>query len=68
MSQTVSQDCLAAHPLAGIESWPTTGPVYGVADDDHAPRAATFWERIGERFRRSPPDDGFNTGQARIWY
>lgn len=68
MSQTVSQDFQATHPLAGLEGWPRTGPVYGLAEYDNAPRAMSFWERIGERFRKSPPGDSFNAGQARIWY
>jgi hypothetical protein len=58
---------LPTHPLAGVEAWPKTGPVYGFADDDSAPRARTFWEKISERLRRSPPGDA-PTSQARVWY
>lgn len=68
MSHTASYEFRPTHPLAGLESWPKTGPVYGLADDDEAPRAATFWQRLGERFRKSPPGDGLNPGHARIWY
>lgn len=69
MNHTVSHDFLNAHhPLAGLDTWPETGPIYGLADDDSEPRAVTFWERIGERFRRSPPSDGLDAAQARIWY
>lgn len=68
MSHTASSEFRPTHPLAGLESWPKTGPVYELADDYEAPRVATFWERLGERFRKSPPGDDFNTGQARIWY
>jgi hypothetical protein len=67
MSQAASQEFQASHPLAGLESWPKTGPVYGLAEDE-APRAATFWQRLGERFWKAPSGDGFNPGQARIWY
>lgn len=68
MSQTTFHDFRDTHPLAGLESWPKTGPIYGLADDADAPRATTLWERIAERLRKSPPGDGFNAGQARIWY
>jgi hypothetical protein len=68
VNHTVFPDVRDTHPLAGLESWPKTGPVYGLADDADTPRATTFWERIGERFRKSPPGDGFDAGQARIWY
>lgn len=70
MNQMVPQDFQATHPLAGVEGWPATGPVYGLADDETAPRAATltFWERVGERFRKSPTGEAFNRGQVRIWY
>jgi hypothetical protein len=58
---------LPPHPLAGIESWPKTGPVYGFADDDAAPRAPTFWQKIGDRLRKAPPG-GAPASQARVWY
>lgn len=68
MNQTVSQDARPTHPLAGLESWPKTGPVYGVVDDDRTSRASNLWERISQRIRKSPRSDEFNAGQARIWY
>jgi hypothetical protein len=67
MSQTASHEFNATHPLAGHESWPRTGPIYGLGDNE-APRVATFWERLGERLWKSPAGDNFNPGQARIWY
>jgi hypothetical protein len=66
MSHIASPDFGTTHPLAGAEAWPKTGPVYGLAEDD-VPRAASFWQRLGERFRK-PPAEGMNPGQARIWY
>lgn len=69
MSHTVSQDYRTiSHPLAGLEAWPRTGPVYGFAEEENAPRASTLWERIGERFRKPPSRENFDAGQARIWY
>ncbi|RYD83272.1 MAG: hypothetical protein EOP61_41430 [Sphingomonadales bacterium] len=67
MNRTAAFDLLPTHPLAGIEGWPKTGPVYGLADDDKAPRAAGFWEKLGERFRKSPSGD-VQLSQARVWY
>lgn len=68
MDQTVSQGFHATHPLAGFESWPTTGPVYGLADDQGPTRVSNLWERISARIHKSPKGDDFNAGQARIWY
>lgn len=68
MSHIASQDFRITHPLAGLESWPKTGPIYGLAEDDDPPRATTIWSRIGERFRRSPRGENANHAQARIWY
>jgi hypothetical protein len=68
VSHSASYHFGATHPLAGLESWPKTGPIYGLSDDDDAPRAVTFWERIGERIRKRPQGDSFDAGQARIWY
>ena len=58
---------LPTHPLAGVEGWPKTGPVYGFADDDVGPRAVTLWEKIGLRLRKAPSGDA-PTSQARVWY
>ena len=68
MSQTVSQDFRSPHPLAGLESWPPTGPVYGLVEDEGALRPSTLWVRLAERFRKSPQGESVNPGQARIWY
>lgn len=67
MNQPASLDLRPTHPLAGLEGWPKTGPVYGLADDG-SPQRPGFWERLGERFRKSPPGDDGNAVQARIWY
>jgi hypothetical protein len=68
VNHTASYHFGATHPLAGLETWPKTGPVYGLADDEDAPKAAGFWEKLGERFRKPPSGEKFNPGQARIWY
>jgi hypothetical protein len=68
VNHTASYHFGATHPLSGLENWPKSGPVYGLGDEDDEHRAATFWERLGERFRKPPPGDSFNAGQARIWY
>ena len=68
MNQTASYHFGATHPLAGLESWPKTGPVYGIPDGKDARRASTLWERLSERIRKSPDGEDFNAGQARIWY
>lgn len=67
MNRTAALDLLPTHPLAGVEGWPKTGPVYGFDDQDAAPRAATLWEKVGEYFRKSPRGDAPMT-QARVWY
>ena len=67
MNTTAGLDLLPTHPLAGLEGWPRTGPVYGLEDEDSEPRAVTLWEKIGAHFRRSPPGD-VRPNQARVWY
>lgn len=67
MYRTASLELLPSHPLAGLEGWPKTGPIYGLADDEVAPRAPNFWERLGERLRKSPLGDAPER-HARIWY
>ena len=58
----------APHPLAGLETWPKTGPIYGIADREDALSVVTLLDRIARRIRKSPDGDEFNAGQARIWY
>jgi hypothetical protein len=56
------------HPLAGLESWPKTGPVYGFVDEDRPRRARTLWARIGERLRKAPDEVPDQPSNIRIWY
>ena len=55
------------HPLAGLEAWPKTGPIYGLVDEEPAPLARGFWTRIGERLRRGVESEPASTN-SRIWY
>jgi hypothetical protein len=69
MNSSASLEIRSNHPLAGLESWPRTGPVYGFADDEQPQGPRTFWARIGDRLRRAP--DGGPPEQSsniRIWY
>lgn len=68
MSPFATHAHAATHPLAGIEGWPKTGPIYGLDIAETSQRAPTFWEKLGERIRKSPKGDEFDAGQARIWY
>jgi hypothetical protein len=68
MSPITSQPYGETHPLGALESWPKSGPVYGIGEEKDEARRQNFWERVTERIRRSPVDDDFDAGQARIWY
>ena len=56
------------HPLAGLESWPKTGPVYGLVEDKHPRGVRTLWARIGERLRKAPDEAPEQPSNIRIWY
>lgn len=64
---SVSMEMHSNHPLAGLESWPKTGPVYGFAEDEQPRGPRTFWARIGERLRKAP-DEPEQASNIRIWY
>lgn len=68
MNQSTASHFRSSHPLSGLEAWPTTGPVYGLAEDERAPRATTLWERLSERLRKAPLGEDAPMPQARIWY
>ena len=55
------------HPLAGLEGWPATGPVYGLAEDEPPP-ARTIWARMGEIWRKAPDERPSQLPNTRIWY
>lgn len=68
MNPSATYEPRNTHPLSGLESWPKTGPVYGLDSDENPCRATTLWQRIGNRFR-TPPTGGISSAaQARIWY
>ncbi|MDB5556735.1 MAG: hypothetical protein JWL86_6719 [Rhizobium sp.] len=68
MNSSASPEMHPNHPLAGLESWPRTGPVYGFAEDERPRGARTFWARIGERLRKAPDDAPEQSANIRIWY
>jgi hypothetical protein len=68
MNSTASFEIHPRHPLAGVEGWPRTGPVYGFADEEPAPPARTFWSRISERLRKAPDESPPQPMIGRIWY
>jgi hypothetical protein len=68
MNSPASVEMQSSHPLAGLESWPKTGPVYGFAEDERPRGARTFWARIGERLRRAPDERPEQPSNIRIWY
>jgi len=68
MISSASVEFTPRHPLAGLESWPKTGPVYGFADDEQAPAARNFWSRLGDRLRKAPDEIPSQPVNTRIWY
>lgn len=67
MNSSASVEFTSRHPLAGLESWPKTGPVYGF-EDEQAPVVRTFWSRLGERLRKAPDEAPLQPMNTRIWY
>jgi len=68
MNSSASLELHSNHPLAGLESWPKTGPVYGFAEDERPRGARTFWGRLSERLRRAPDRAPEHAANIRIWY
>lgn len=68
MNPSASLETGSTHPLSGLEGWPKSGPIYGLAEQKQATPGGSFWQRLGERFRKSPPGDLPAHSQARIWY
>lgn len=68
MNSSASFDFRTSHPLAGLESWPKTGPVYGFAEEEPYVPARTLWQRIGDRMGRAPEIEPTPKSHARVWY
>ena len=68
MHLSATREMRRAHFAYARDTWPKTGPIYGFDEDTVTPRAKTLWQRIGERFGKSPDGDNEAATQARIWY
>lgn len=68
MNSSASFEITSGHPLAGLEGWPKTGPVYGFADDKPVVPTRTFWSRLGDRLRKAPDEFPGQPVNTRIWY
>lgn len=66
MTQTASLELRSTHPLAGVETWPKTGPIYGI-DVGAPPSKPTVWQMFGDLFKKRP-DSNYGRHQARVWY
>ncbi|MBX9457192.1 MAG: hypothetical protein KL863_14845 [Rhizobium sp.] len=66
MTQTASFEQRPTHPLAGLETWPKSGPIYGI-DIGETPSTPNLMQRISEFFGKSP-NSGDGDQHGRIWY
>lgn len=47
MQDSVAYESYPSHPLGARDSWPATGPVYGLPDvHEKAEAAKTIWQRL----------------------
>lgn len=69
MQDTAVFESYPTHPLGRRESWPPTGPVYGIPGPDAAPvRFRTFWQRLLPMAARATEDMGPAPAHGPVWY
>jgi hypothetical protein len=57
------------HPLGKRESWPTTGPIYGLPELDAKPATSgTIWQRWVTGVTEIPENIVMPPGSSPIWY
>lgn len=69
MQDSVAYESYPTHPLAARDSWPATGPIYGIADLEAEPAPSrTIWQRLVANVTDTPEDMTTLPGSMPIWY
>ena len=69
MHDFVAYESKPTHPLGARDSWPLTGPIYGIADRDIKPEPPkTIWQRLTANASEAPRETADLPGNLPIWY
>lgn len=69
MQDFVAYESYPTHPLGARDSWPETGPVYGIPELDIKPEPPkTIWQRLVENAYGIPENMAVLPGNSPIWY
>ena len=69
MQDTVTFESYPTHPLARRDSWPASGPIYGIGEPDRQemlPR--TLWQRLTATDTEISKAEAMPSGTSPVWY
>jgi hypothetical protein len=65
----VTHESYPTHPLGRRESWPATGPIYGLPELDASARpGGTIWQKWVRSASDIPEEIAIPPGNSPIWY
>lgn len=69
MQNSVTYESYPTHPLAARDTWPVTGPIYGIPELEERPEPArTMWQRLVANVYDMPASQTSMRQNLPVWY
>jgi hypothetical protein len=69
VQDSVTYESYPTHPLGARDTWPVTGPIYGIPElDDRPEPARTMWQRLVANVYDAPDSAASVPGNLPVWY
>lgn len=69
MQDFVTYESYPTHPLAARDTWPATGPIYGIPElEDRPEPARTVWQRLVANVYETPARPSAIPKDLPVWY
>lgn len=69
MQDSVAYESYPTHPLGARDSWPITGPIYGIPEMDAKPEPSrTIWQRLVTNSVTETEEADSLPANPPIWY
>lgn len=69
MQDSATNESYPTHPLGKRDSWPATGPIYGIPEQENEPEPTrTIWQRLVSGTPEVSENVTTRAGDLPIWY